>query len=141
MIGGKFQFLGGSRTANSVGHKLALAALIGNNEHETDDQSVEFTLGGSEYMLLYGYRFLPEVMAYSSLSQANYNFNGQVHTSGPLNNQRPNIDTRILSLSGGLEGNLEMVFAKLELTYQSLKSDKTKVRSQYITGFSIGLNW
>ncbi|MFL5783217.1 MAG: hypothetical protein ACJ76H_01325 [Bacteriovoracaceae bacterium] len=141
MIGGKFQFLGGSRVSKSVGHKLALAALVGSNEHETDDKLVTFTLGGSEYMLLYGYRFLPEIMMYSSLSQANYNFKGQIHGSGALSGQRPNINSQILSVSGGLEGNIDIVFAKLELTYQSIMSSKTNYYSHYITGLSIGLQW
>jgi hypothetical protein len=141
MIGGKFQFLGGSRVSKATGHKLALAALVGSNEHETDDNSVTFTLGGSEYMLLYGYRFLPELMMYSSLSQSSYNFKGQIHGNGALNGQRPNIDSHILSVSGGFEGNIDIVFAKLELTYQSITSSKTNYYSHYITGFSVGLQW
>jgi hypothetical protein len=142
MLGGKFQFMGGSRVSNSVGHKLAIAAAIGSNEHETDDKVVEFTLGGQEYILLYGYRFLEEIMAYSSLSQANYNFDGQIHSSNNnLDGKRPNINSKIISISGGLEANVNPVFAKLEFTYQSINTDKTKAYSHYITGLSIGLAW
>ena len=140
MLGGKFQFMGGSRVSNSVGHKLAIAAAIGSNEHETDDKVVEFTLGGQEYILLYGYRFLEEIMAYSSLSQAN--FDGQIHSSNNnLDGKRPNINSKIISISGGLEANVNPVFAKLEFTYQSINTDKTKAYSHYITGLSIGLAW
>lgn len=140
MIGGKFQFLGGSRVSKEVGHKLALAALIGSNEHETDDKQVEFTLGGQEYLVLYGYRFVEALMAYSSISQATYNFDGEI-TSGALSGQRPRIDSRVISVSGGIEASMNPVFAKLELTYQSINSDKTKGYSHYITGLAIGLEW
>ncbi len=142
MLGGKFQFMGGSRVENSIGHKLAIAAAIGSNEHETDDGVVEFTLGGQEYLVLYGYRFLEEVMAYSSLSQANYNFEGKITSSNAaLNGKRPNINTKIISLSGGLEASVNPVFAKLEFTYQSIDTDKTKAYTHYITGLSVGLSW
>lgn len=142
MLGGKFQFMGGSRVSKSLGHKLAIAAAIGSNEHETDDKVVEFTLGGQEYMFLYGYRFMPEVMLYSSLSQANYNFDGHITSSNAaLNGKRPNINSRIMSFSGGLEASVDPVFAKLEFTYQSISTDKTKAYSHYITGLSVGYAW
>lgn len=142
MLGGKFQFMGGSRVSKSLGHKMSLAAAIGSNEHETDDGVVEFTLGGQEYMLLYGYRFVEEILAYATFSQANYIFDGRINSSNSsLDGLRPNINTRIMSLSGGIEASVAPVFAKLEFTYQSLSSEKTKVRSQYITGLSIGVSW
>ena len=142
MLGGKFQFLGGSRTSNSVGHKMSLAAAFGSNEHETDDGVVEFKLGGQEFLLLYGYRFMESIMAYSTLSQASYNFSGKIHSSNAsLNSQRPNIDSRIISASGGLEVGVNPVFAKLEFTYQSINTDKTKAYTNFITGLSLGLSW
>ncbi len=142
MLGAKFQFMGESRVQNSVGHKLAIAAAIGSNEHETDDGVVEFTLGGQEYMFLYGYRFMEEIMAYTSLSQANYLFEGKVTSSNSsLNGLRPNINSKIISLSGGFEASVNPVFAKLEFTYQSIDSDKTKAFTHYITGLSVGVSW
>lgn len=142
MLGAKFQFMGGSRLSKSLGHKLAIAAAIGGNEHETDDGVVEFTLGGQEYLLLYGYRFMEEVMAYSSVSQASYNFDGIITSSNAqLNGKRPNINSRIISVSGGLEASVTPVFAKLEFTYQTINTDKTKTYSHYITGLSVGLSW
>lgn len=142
MIGGKFQFLGGSRISKSTGHKMSLAAAIGSNEHETDDGVVEFTLGGQEYMFLYGYRFVEQLLAYTSLSQANYMFDGEINSrNSALNGQQPKIDSKIISLSGGIEASVESVFAKLEFTYQSIASDKTKAYTNYITGLSVGLSW
>lgn len=140
MIGGKFQFYGGSRVSKESGHKLALTALIGSNEHETDDQSVEFKIGGQEYLINYGYRFTPQILAYSSLSQGNYNFDGHVR-KGSLNGQRPNLDSHVISLSGGFEGDIDPIFAKLEFTYQTINTDKTRSYSHYITGLSIGYAW
>lgn len=142
MLGGKFQFMGGSRVSKSLGHKMSLAAAIGSNEHETDDGVVEFSLGGQEYMLLYGYRFVEEILAYTTVSQANYIFDGRINSSNAqLDGLRPNINTRIMSISGGLEASVNPVFAKLEFTYQSLNTEKTKARSHYITGLSIGVSW
>ena len=142
MLGGKFQFMGESRTAKSVGHKMSLAAAIGSNEHETDDGVVEFTLGGQEYMLIYGYRFLEEIMAYTSVSQANYIFDGRINSkNAQLDGLRPKFNTRIISFSGGVEASVDPVFAKLEFTYQSLNSEKTKNRTHYITGLSVGVSW
>ncbi len=142
MLGGKFQFMGGSRVSKSLGHKMSLAAAIGSNEHETDDGVVEFTLGGQEYLLLYGYRFVEEILAYTSVSQANYIFDGRINSSNAqLDGLRPNINTRVISISGGVEASVNPVFAKLEFTYQSLNSDKTKNRVHYITGLSIGVSW
>lgn len=142
MLGGKFQFMGGSRVSKSLGHKMSLAAAIGSNEHETDDGVVEFTLGGSEYLILYGYRFVEEILAYTSISQANYTFDGRINsTNNQLDGLRPNINTRIMSISGGFEASVNPVFAKLEFTYQSLNTEKTKNRVQYITGLSVGVSW
>jgi hypothetical protein len=142
MFGAKFQFLGGSRIAKEIGHKLAIAAAVGSNEHETDDRMVEFTLGGTEYMLLYGYRFMEQLMLYSSFSQARYNFNGKIHSSNAgLNGLKPNIDSKIMSVSGGLEASLHPIVGKLEFTYQSIDSDKTKAYSHFLTGVSIGYAW
>lgn len=142
MLGVKFQFLGGSRVSKALGHKMALAAAIGSNEHETDDGVVEFTLGGQEYLLLYGYRFIEEVMVYSSLSQAAYNFEGKITSSNTqLNGQEPSFKHKVYSLSGGLEANVNPVFAKLEFTYQSIDTDNTKAYTHFITGLSVGLAW
>ncbi len=141
MLGGKFQFMGGSRVSKATGHKLAIAAAIGSNEHETDDGVVEFTLGGQEYLILYGFRFVEEFMLYSSLSQGNYQFDGEINTSGALDGLQPKIDSRVMSLSGGMEASVNPVFAKLEFTYQSISSDKTKAYTHFITGLSIGFSW
>ncbi len=142
MLGGKFQFLGGSRVSKATGHKLAIAAAIGSNEHETDDGVVDFTLGGQEYLILYGYRFAEEFILYSSLSQANYHFDGEINLNGStIDGLQPKIDSRIMSLSGGMEASMNPVFAKLEFTYQSISSDKTKAYTNFITGLSIGISF
>ncbi|MES2528636.1 MAG: hypothetical protein V4598_16250 [Bdellovibrionota bacterium] len=141
MLGGKFQFMGGSRVSKATGHKLAIAAAIGSNEHETDDGVVEFTLGGQEYLILYGYRFIPEFLLYSSVAQANYQFDGIIHSSGALDGLRPKISSRVMSMSAGMEASVDPVFAKLEFTYQSISSDKTSAYTHFITGLSIGYAW
>lgn len=142
MIGGKFQFIGGSRTSNSTGHKLSGGILLGQNDHETEDKSVEFTLGGREYLVLYGYRFSESIMPYASLSVAQYSFEGTVTSSNPsLNGLKPSISTNVKSLSAGLELAYESIFAKLEGTYQELKSTRTKDRTHLVFGYSLGYAW
>ncbi|WP_408098618.1 hypothetical protein ACJVC5_06825 [Peredibacter sp. HCB2-198] len=142
LVGLKFQFLGDSRVAKTAGHKMSIAAALGENEHETDDQSVEFNLGGREFMLLYGYRFSENVMTYSSFSMATYKFDGDIRSSDPgLNGADPKFDTKIQSLSAGLELSWATVFGKLEGTYQQLKTTDTKDKNVFIVGYSVGMSW
>lgn len=142
MLGGKFQLIGGSRVSNSIGHKMSIGVAFGNNEHETEDESVEFELGGKEYLVLYGYRFSPNVLGYTSFSHATYSFSGDIRSSNPsLNGADPHFETKIQSLSGGLELSYLAAFGKLELTYQQLKTTDTKEKSRIIFGYSIGMSW
>lgn len=142
MLGGKFQFIGGSRTSNSTGHKMSIAASIGGNEHETDNKKVEFELTGQEFLLLYGYRINTNVLFYSSLSHAKYNFDGKIKSNDPsLNGARPDIDTKINSLSGGGEFSWEWAFLKLEMTYQQLATSQTKDKDRFVFGYSVGVSW
>ena len=142
MLGGKIQLLGGARSANVAGHKLSIAAAFGGNEHETDDRSVEFNLSGSEYLFLYGYRFSENILAYSSYSLASYQFTGELRSSTPgLNGAEPEFETRINSYSLGLEFAYQVLFFKLESTYQQLATTDTKDKERIIFGFSLGLQW
>lgn len=142
MLGGKFQFLGASRSAKGAGHKMSLAAAFGGNEHETDDKSVEFELSGKELLILYGYRFNEHILPYTSFSYATYDFSGKIHSSDPvLNGLEPSLTTTALSLSGGLELAFDVVFAKLEGTYQQLSTKQTKDRSHFSIGYSLGVSW
>ena len=142
LIGAKIQFLGDPRIAGSAGHKMSLALAAGGNEHETDDEAVEFELSGQEFMLLYGYRINSNVLPYTNLSYAKYNFEGDIRSSDPLlNGLSPIFETTVLSLSGGVELSYESFFAKLEGTYQQLETTDTKNKSRMIFGYSFGLNW
>lgn len=142
MLGAKFQFLGGSRSSNATGHKMSIAGALGGNEHETDDKKVEFELTGKEYLVLYGYRFSQNILAYSSFSYATYNFSGKISSNNPsLNGAKPDIDTKIQSLSGGAELSWEMFFLKLETTYQQLKTSATKDKTRFLYGLALGMSW
>lgn len=142
MLGAKVQFLGGSKTSKAVGHKLAFAAAFGANEHETEDEQVEFTLGGRELMLLYGYRFGEYVLAYTNLSHAQYNFDGKIQGTGTaLDGQSPKFENTLLSLSLGAQFDFGPFLAKLEGTYQQLDADDTKQRAITVFGWSLGYSW
>lgn len=142
MLGGKFQIIGGSRTANAAGHKLSFGALFGGNEHETEDESVEFELSGRELILLYGYRITENVLPYTSFSYASYDFMGKIKSKdAALNGLEPKYVTDVKTLSGGLEFSLEAFFAKLEGSYQQLTTENTKDKSRFIIGYSVGYSW
>lgn len=143
MIGGKLQFVGNSRTEKGTGHKAALAVLFGDNDHETDgSNSVEFEMQGREYLLLYGYRFSPAVFPYLSLSHAAYDFTGKIKSSTPsINGLEPRMETTATGISVGTEFTLDMFFAKVESTYQQLKTSDTNQKTRFMFGYSIGLNW
>lgn len=141
MLGGKLQVMGGSRTSNSAGHKLALALAFGGNEHETEDESVEFELSGREFLVLYGYRINESVLPYASLSYATYEFDGTIQASGPLNGLRPQNTTTSTAFNGGLEFSIDAFFAKLEATYQQLQTTDTKDKIGFRIGYALGFSW
>jgi hypothetical protein len=142
MMGGKFQVLGGSRSSKSAGHKLSLGLLGGGNDHETDDHSVEFNLSGLEYLLVYGYRITENFLPYVGLSHAKYTFSGKINSSDPtLDGLRPEYVSVAQSLNGGIEFSLDALFAKVEMTYQQLKTDKTADRTRFMFGYSVGYQW
>lgn len=143
LIGGKFQFLGTSRSGKGTGHKMAFSAAFGGNDYETDGSpTVEFELTGNEVQLLYGYRFSEMLLAYSTFSYATYNFEGEVTSSDPvIDGLEPKYETKVRGLYGGIEGNFGAIFAKLECGYQQLMTSDTKDIAHFIYGYSIGVNW
>lgn len=141
MLGGKFQFLGATRSEKGAGHKASFAVLFGGNEHETDDESIEFELSGREYLLLYGYRISENIFPYTSFSYATYSFNGTIKSSDALNGLEPNLETTARTLTGGTEFSFESLFAKLEISYQQLETTDTKEKNHFIFGYSFGISW
>ena len=141
LLGGKFQFLGAPRSGKGTGHKAGLAVLFGGNEHETDDESVEFELTGREYLFLYGYRMSENLFPYVSFSYATYNFSGKINSNNGLDGQKPEFLTTSRGLNGGIEFAFEAFFAKLEATYQQLMTDDTKDKERFTFGYSLGFSW
>lgn len=142
MLGGKLQIIGDPRAAKGSGHRLSIAALFGTNEHETEDKSVKFELGGKEFLILYGYRINESFLPYASISLATYDFRGKVSSSDPLlNGAEPELTTKARSLSGGIEFSFNAFFAKLEATYQKLATTDTKDKDQTMFGYSVGYSW
>jgi len=143
LLGAKFQFLGASRTAKGTGHKMAVSAAFGGNQHETDGtDKVEFELSGQEFQLLYGYRFSELLMTYANLSYARYSFLGSVSSSDPqINGLKPEYESKLLSLYGGFEMSISSFFAKLESGYQRIKTTYTKDEAHFVLGYSLGVSW
>lgn len=142
MLGVKVQLLGASRSSKGSGHKLGLAFLGGNNSHETDDKAVEFTLSGTEYLLLYGYRMNEFLLPYLGLSYATYDFSGSIKSSNPaLNGQRPEYGTTSRSLFLGSEFSIGVLTSKLETSYQQLFTQKTSAEDRLTFGYSVGFSF
>lgn len=142
LVGAKFQILGDPKAQKSEGHRLALSAGFGGNEHETDDGAVDFKLEGNEFGLLYGYRLNEMVLPYVALFKSKYTFSGKI-VGGPSNLRglEPRLDTNILALNGGLEFTVKSIVAKLEGSYQQLDTTDTKEQTQLIFGWTIGYAW
>ena len=139
LLGLKLQVLGPSRNSKGTGHKMALVFLGGNNAHETQDKSVEFNLGGTEYLLIYGYRFNESVLPYVGLSYANYEFNGVIKSDNPsLDGSRPEYGTNSNALFAGTEFSIGVLVSKLEMSYQQLQTDKTSREERISFGYSFG---
>lgn len=143
LLGAKFQFLGASRSAKGSGHKMAISGAFGGNEHETDGtDKVEFELSGQEYQFLYGYRFSELVMAYGNLSYARYSFMGTVSSGNTqVNGLKPEYESKLMSLYGGVEMSVSSFFGKLECGYQKIKTTYTKDEANFVFGYSIGVTW
>jgi hypothetical protein len=141
MLGAKFQFVGGSRQTREVGHKLAVAAAMGGNEHITEGQpEIEFTLTAQELILLYGYRFSENFMTYANLSRSSFNFKGRVN-AGVLRGLEPEAVTSITAGHAGLELSYRAVFMKFECGYQLIDTTNTAAYNALHYGYSFGFTW
>ena len=143
LLGVKYQFLGTSRSSKGVGHKMAISAAAGGNEHKIEGSTrVDFELKGQEYQLLYGYRFSEMILTYLNYSYGRYNFHGDIISSDPvLNGLKPAYETQTQTVYSGLELTLGRVYGKAEYGYQQLKTTDTKSISQFIFGYSVGFFW
>lgn len=143
LLGVKFQFMGGSRTGNATGHKMAITAAMGGNEHETDSSpKVEFDISSQEFQFLYGFRFNPSILVYSNLSYGKYSFDGKVSSSdSSINGLKPNYDAKIFALLTGLEATVGPVLGKLELGAQRLDVTDTDEIFGFFWGWSLGFSW
>lgn len=143
LLGAKYQFLGPTKAAKGAGHKMAISAAFGGNEHETDTKDkVEFKLNGQEFQLLYGYRFSELILMYANWAYASYDFSGEVSSSDSvINGLKPEFETRVNSIYTGLELNLSSFFVKAECGYQQLKTTDTKDFSHFIFGYALGLTF
>jgi hypothetical protein len=142
MIGGKVQFLGGSRSSNTTGNKLGLAFLLGGNEHQTPYKTEVRTLNSQEILVLYGYRLDAIFMPYASLSMATYKYQSELSFPSPeLFGKTFKSTTAIKGLNIGTEADWQVFFVKLELSYQQMTTSNTSKETVFSYGFSGGLNW
>jgi hypothetical protein len=143
MFGAKLQFLGESRIAKAAGHKLAATFGIGGNDHHLDgNPGVDFTLGGTDFSLIHGYRFNEFFMLYDALAYSKYQFSGTLTSNNStLNGLKPSFSNKIIAAFLGAEVSYSAFFAKLEFGYQTLDSSYTKKRNATVLGYSVGVSW
>ncbi len=141
LLGIKYQFLGTSRLSKGTGHKMAISAGFGSNEHKTVDQ-ISFELAGKEYQLLYGYRFNEMFLIYSNFSYATYNFKGDIVSSDPaINSLKLNNESSLKSLLSGIEFSIMPFTAKVEIGYQLISTTNSKGYSNFVYGYSLGFSF
>lgn len=141
MVGGKLQVMGASRSAKAAGQKLSLALAFGANDHELEDESIEFELSGREFLVIYGYRINESFLPYASLSYANYDFKGIININNALNGLRPKYATISKAVNGGFEFSIDSFISKVEATYQQLVTTDTKDEHNIVFGYSLGFSW
>jgi len=142
-LGGlKYQIFGNSKSAKGAGQKLALVALFGGNDYQTEDKSVIFRLDAQEFLLSYGYRISEFAMPYISLSRSRYDFSGIVSSSIPaINGKEPSYQTIIWSINTGGEFNWQSFFLRTEFSYQQIETENTQTYNPMNLGVSLGVNW
>ena len=143
-LGGRFQIMGGSKASKATGHKIAVTAALGGNEHEIDsgDPKIEFKMAGQDFSVIHGYRFSENFLLYDSLSFTKINFDGDLKSNNPqFNGLEVNYNTKLIGLFLGTELSYGPVMAKLEAGYQLIQSNHTPDREGYRFGYSVGYNF
>lgn len=143
LFGGKFQFLGASRSGKGTGHKMAAAFGFGGNEHDPEDKVIKtFAMKAQEFLLLYGFRFSENVMPYTSLSYTKYDMDVEMGSgAGSASGQEVKSQSKMKGLSGGVEVSYAAWLSKLEYTAQMISTDRTKDKTVYVLGYSVGYSW
>lgn len=143
-IGGRFQLYGGSKASKAVGHKLAITAAFGGNEHELDssDPKVKFTMGGQDYSIIHGYRFTENIMIFESISRTRITYDGSLKSGDPtFNGLQVGYRNILYGLFGGLEFNYNAFTAKLECGYQIIESTHTRNKEGILFGYALGYSF
>lgn len=139
LVGGKFQLIGDGR-GSGAGTKLSIAYLVGGNEHENDDKSLDMRLNAQEFWVVGGLRINEFIMPYTSFGYGNYSYKAQIK-KGAFTGEEPRIKSSLYTLMVGAEAQFEGVIFKLETGTQLIESTKTKDKWSYRTGFSLGYGW
>ena len=143
-VGGRLQLIGGSKASNATGHKLAITAAFGGNEHELDktDPKINFTMGAQDYSLIHGYRFTPNILVYESFSRTSMTYDGRLKSNDPTyNGLEVGYRNTLYGLFGGVEFSYNSLMVKLECGYQIIKSTRTPDREGIRLGYAFGYNF
>ncbi len=142
--GARIQILGGSKSSNATGHKLALTAALGGNEHELDETEpkISFKMSGQDYSLIHGYRFSPNILVYESFSQTNITYDGKLKSNDPtFNGLEVGYRNTLYGLFAGVEFSYNSLMVKLECGYQRIKSTNTPNKEGMLYAYALGYNF
>ena len=138
LIGGRWQFIGGSQLAGGSGHSLAATGAFGGNEHEIEGPTdVEFKIGATDFSLIHGYWFNSVWQIFETIAYSSYTVTGEL--SG---DNVGTIKDKGRQLTGAV--GTALVFKpgklKLEAAYSKLDWSNSKDDSYLSYALTLGLN-
>lgn len=140
LVGVKVQLAGKPSKARTNGSQLAFTVAIGAERDTFKGQfNIKLKSDVKDYSLIYGYRFNPMVLVYSSLSLGQYSFRGDINDPNNLLSS-DSISYRannIIGAQGGIELGGESFAIQAEFGVQKLKWSNTPEKTTYFTGVAL----
>jgi len=139
IVGGRYQFLGGSQQAGGAGHSMAVTLGFGGNEHESEDSpKVEFAISASDLSLVHGYWFTPFWQIFETLAYTTYGVEGKIGGAGG-----GKIQERLKQTTAAV--GTALVFkpmkVKFEASYSQLDWSDSKDRTYVSYAMALGFNF
>lgn len=143
LIGLKVQVLGEPNKALAPGHKLSFTLGMG-SERDDFDSTFKISLKSdvTDYSIIHGYRFSPNLMIYEGVSISNYHFQGTI--SGATGLDSDEIDYQAKNILGAHLGLIlggETLKLKGEYAVQKIEWSHTESKLFQSFGFTLSMTW
>lgn len=134
IVGLKWQFIGGSLRQAGAGNSMAITAGFGGNEHEIDDSpKVEFESSGTDFSLIHGYWFTPNLQVFETLALSKYTFEGKVAGRGDFKDEGT-----MMTAAGGAAFVLRPYRLKVEVAYTQADWSESGKENYLSWAFGLG---